>query len=177
MSVAARINESIFKFQKNEFDNSVIQVFIATDATAKKIYNIHHTNRQRFTKLIEDNLDLISKIMFLFDEIPANDFLNGKKFADLVYEMRCSILHEGFLNEIIWNEKHLKYDNGFYFVPNSLIVALVITAVVQTENIHEPIERGIFTEFWYKEKAIRIRFIEYKGEKAKLLEKFKHLTK
>ena len=146
MSIAARINESIAKFQKNELDNSAIQAFIATDGTAKKVLNIN-ANKQRFTKYIENNLDLISKVMFLIDEIPYNNFLNGKKFAELVYEMRCSILHEGFINEIIWDEKKLKFENGFYFVPKSLIIALLITAVVQKENIDEPIEKGIITEF------------------------------
>ena len=175
MSISARINESVSKFRISEFDNSVIQAFIAIDGTAKKVLNIN-ANRQRFEKLIEDNLDLISKIMFLIDEIPNNAFLNGKKFAELVYEMRCSILHEGFLNEIKWNEKKLEFKDGFYFVPNSLIVALLITSVVQKENIDEPIEKGIFTEFFYKEKGIRIRYVEFKGEKDKLLDLFKHLT-
>ena len=176
MSIGARINESIIKFRNNELDNSAIQAFIATDGTAKKVLNIG-ANRQRFTKFIEDNLDLISKIMFLIDEIPDDAFLNGKKFAELVYEMRCSILHEGFLNEIKWNEKQLKFENGYYFVPNSLIIALVITAVVQRENIDEPIDGGIFTEFFYKKKGIRMRYIEFRGEKDKLLELFEHLTK
>jgi hypothetical protein len=176
MSIAARINESIVKFQNNELDNSAIQAFIATDGTAKKVLNIN-ANKQRFTRFIEDNLDLISKVMFLIDDIPNEEFLNGMTFAELVYEMRCSILHEGFLNEIIWNEKKLKFENGSYFVPNSLIIALLITAVVQTENINEPIERGLFTEFFYKNNGIRIRYSEFKGEKARLLEKFEHLTK
>ena len=175
MSISARINESVSKFRISEFDNSVIQAFIAIDGTAKKVLNIN-ANRQRFEKLIEDNLDLISKIMFLIDEIPNDAFLNGKKFAELVYEMRCSILHEGFLNEIKWNEKKLEFKDGFYFVPTSLIVALLITSVVQKENIDEPIEKGIFTEFFYKEKRIRMRYVEFKGEKDKLLDLFKHLT-
>ncbi len=130
MSIADRINECLKKYTENDFDNALIQAFIAIDGTAKKTLGIKE-NKKRFTGLIKANLDLMSKVIFLIDNIPENKFLNDKTLADLLYDMRCSILHEGFLEKVVWNKSKMTFTGGKYLVPESLIIALVFVAIAQ----------------------------------------------
>jgi hypothetical protein len=174
MSIAERINEATRKYINSDFDNAIIQAFIAIDATAKKVLNIDN-NKKRFLELTENNIDIISLTMFLIEKIPNDNFLDGKKFSELIYKMRCSILHEGFLNKVKWDEKRLSYEDDVFIVPHSLVIALIFVVLAQSENKNENIEHGLYTEFFYKEKEIMFRYSEYLGEKEKMMNLFQHL--
>ncbi|MCX6083299.1 MAG: hypothetical protein NTW32_27540 [Chloroflexi bacterium] len=174
MTVADRVYESFKKYTESDYDNAAIQAFIAIDGTAKKVFKTGE-NKKRFTNLIKANLDLISKVIFLKDDIPEDEFINNKNLASLLYDMRCSILHEGVIGQVSWDKKRLAFENGIYLVPNSLIIALIFVVIAQPENIDENLEWGMHVEFFYKKRGIRFRFKEWIGDKNRIMNHFNHL--
>lgn len=63
MSIGNRINEALEKLQKRDYENSLIQICIALDATAKKEYP-GLGSAKRCKKFIEDNMSFITRVAF-----------------------------------------------------------------------------------------------------------------
>jgi hypothetical protein len=168
MSIGNRIDEAFLKYARQDYDNAAIQTFILVDGTAKKKYKSNN-NKDRFTALINDDLDLISKLVFFSYRVPNELILDNKTFADIIYQMRCSVLHEGFLDKVEWNERRLAYENETYIVPSGLLIALIILAVTSPENSSEKVNPGMIVELFYKQSGIRMRLAEYLGKRESLL--------
>lgn len=168
MSIGNRIDEAFSKYMNLDFDNAAIQTFILVDGTAKKKYKTNN-NKDRFTALINDDIDLISKLVFFSYQLPHGLVLDNRTFADFVYQMRCSILHEGFLDKVEWNERRLAYENETYFVPSGLIIALILLAVTSPENSGENVNCSWVAEFFYKESGITVRLAEFLGKREEFL--------
>jgi hypothetical protein len=99
MTIADRVKESIDKYNSNDLENALIQICIAIDGTAKKVYpHTKNNSKARFKDFVIANLDIIT--FFTFN---TNVFINCQ-FGDytieqFVYEvLRCGLIHEGELS-------------------------------------------------------------------------------
>lgn len=168
MSIGERIDEAFSKYLSQDYDNAAIQTFILIDGTAKKKYPTKK-NKERFIALINDDLELISKLVFFSYKVPNGLILANRTFADLVYQMRCSVLHEGFLDKIEWNDRRLAYENDTFLVPSGLIFALILVAATSPENSTESVGSGWSADLFYKERGVKLRLSDYLGKRDEFL--------
>jgi len=71
MSISNRIEEAFDKLQMQDYDNALIQICIALDATAKKEYP-GKGNAVRMKSFIKDNIAFITRFAFGKLEIQGN---------------------------------------------------------------------------------------------------------
>ncbi len=185
MSISHRIKEAFLKYWiyeqnnilTNELDNALIQVMIAVDGTATKEYPKippKEKNQMKFEWFINNNLDIISRVTFFSFKMASDFKINEKTFATLMYEIRCNILHNWFVKDIIWNDRSLKYEDGKYYIPRFLLMWLLSAVIWSETNKDEIINHGVWStipviELWYKNKDIRIPFDQYIWKKSEIL--------
>lgn len=148
MAVRDRIKEAIDKLSKGEYENALIQVCIAIDATAKKEYPGKKPG-ERCKKFLRDNQAFITRVGVGLLEIHgdilfASDLKNGKKDKSLeqvLYRLvRCSLLHEGELTEEVLfttNNKIGMTNEGIIILPINMIWAIILAIVGSGVNTQE----------------------------------------
>ncbi|WP_312095496.1 hypothetical protein [Aminipila sp.] len=119
MAVSERVQEALIKLEEQDFDNALIQLSIAVDGTARKMYpNLKNAHRiKSFMK---------AKRAFiwwtLLNGLPDSDTEFCLSFSDkgyvsiedIMYKyIRCSLLHEGEM------PPNITFDNVNYFKVNA----------------------------------------------------------
>lgn len=102
MKINDSIRLTIDDFERGELESAMLHACNAVDGTAKKLYPKLH-NRDRFTKLLRDNYDILGPmgmpgidIAEMRFPIDANEF----DIADVIYKIhRCTHGHGGELPE------------------------------------------------------------------------------
>ena len=123
MSIGNRIDEAYIKLVSNDLENSLIQLSIAIDATAKKKYNGEKKVGKRVRTFVEEYEDLITHFSMAGQlRIFAGGGISyGDKgsLGDVVYKsIRCAILHEADLSQqVVFKAGKLQgMDNGKFIV-------------------------------------------------------------
>lgn len=149
MPIGDRIKEAIDKMQQRDIVNSLIQISIAIDATAKKIYPKLKTSK-RCKFFLRDNQSFITRIAFGLLEIKgplifAFDGQDGKThiktLEEILYHLvRCSLIHEGDLpNEVEFTDSNSigVTKGGKVLISTNLILALIMSVIVSNSNARE----------------------------------------
>jgi hypothetical protein len=176
MPIGDRIKEAIDKMQQRDNVNSLIQVSIAIDATAKKIYPKLKTS-ERCKAFIRDNQAFITRTAFGLLEIqgPFELEFNGqdgkthtKTFEEVLYHLvRCSLIHEGDLpNEVEFTDsKSIGVTNGGkILISTNIIMALIMSVIASEPNAREKLpicytatidnRNLILNDFWGKKEEL-----------------------
>lgn len=165
-SVSRRIKESIFAFQRQDFESSLIHFFPALDKTAKKRRPREGVGK-RIKSFISDQEGLISIIATGILIRDVND--DGVDFPYVIYKFgRCSILHEGELDRRLKINQtgEIAYGGDTWNLPSTYIMGLIISVVIAPENENERIdgdfrltllEKDFFlNKIWGKEDEIKL---------------------
>ncbi len=107
MAIGDRVKECIDKVNIGDFENALIQLSIAFDATAKREYPKLKVG-ERFKKFLRDNQDIITFFTFATNMF-IDCVFDGYTLEDIIYHvLRCGLLHEGsipdeieFVDEIV----------------------------------------------------------------------------
>lgn len=133
MAISARVQEALIKIQEHDVDNAIIQLSIAVDATAKKMYP-RQKNWQRIKSFLMEKRAFIW--WSLLNGVPNSNgefclsFTNKGyvSIEEIIYKyIRCSIIHEGELPTSI------TFDYVEYFKVNE--DSSIIFPVVYLETI------------------------------------------
>ena len=154
MAIRDRVKEAIDKLNLNDPVNALIQISIAIDATAKKVYPGKKTSF-RCKKFLEDNRGFISRVAFgkleiqgpmLFVMDPSQNSKKTKTLEEILYHLvRCSLLHEGELpNEVqitTRNSIGITKD-GKVLLPINMIWAMILAVIGSHVNRSERLPPG-----------------------------------
>lgn len=151
MTIKKRIKKAIIDFSQGDLEDSLIQVFIAIDATAKKE---GHTggNGERCKKFLDKNRALITKVGFGFWEFQGklifgsgnpknkNDSISLEEI--LYHSLRCTLLHEGTIPDtiIFCEETVFGSENGKYLFPKRFVMGLIFSVIGSPANKNERLE-------------------------------------
>ena len=149
MAVRDRIKEAIDKLSKGDYENALIQVCIAVDATAKKEYPGKKTSH-RCKKFLRKNQAFITKVGLGLLEIHGDIFFGpsdsvdkkrDKSLEEVLYKLvRCSLLHEGKLaEEVEFTTKNIFgiSREGVIILPINMIWAIILAIVGSEVNAKE----------------------------------------
>ena len=149
MSVGNRINEALEKLQKKDYENSLIQICIALDATSKKEYpNLGPS--KRYKKFIKDNMGFITKVAFAKLEIQSTPkFMlsdgTAHELQDILYKiLRCTLLHEGKLNKliIIVEQNQIGSSPSGMFIFSVNLITSLLFLVIGSEMNKDAVVKG-----------------------------------
>lgn len=146
MSIGARIQECVDKLHAEDAENAFIQLAIAIDGTAKKLYP-GITTTERCKRFLRENLSFVfwvitsgvpNKVRGFSLEVRGSDgACETIGFEDLVYKvMRCSLLHEGVLSEKVEfiNIPCISTLNGKIQFPLALVGALLFAVIASSAS-------------------------------------------
>lgn len=174
MAVSDRVQEALVKIKKHDIDNALIQLSIAIDATAKKMYP-HRKNAQRIKGFLQAKRSFIW--WCLLNGIPNANGEFCLSFAnkgyvpieDIMYKyIRCSVLHEGKIPDNI-TFSYVEYirvnADGSLILPVAYLQAVLWAVICSTENKGEKMtcdyfccfgkEKVNLNDFWGDEVGIR----------------------
>lgn len=171
--IGRRITESITKFSHKDYENALIQIIIAIDATAKNEFpelSGRGNVGKRCKQLIRNNKDLLMLATTL--KIDCEIILNNKTLDQILYEIvRTSLFHDGELpkNFIINKDLTFSYEKNedIISVPYTIISALILCVVGSLKNINERIGNNNVLEI---HKNIFINVNEFFGKKEEMQE-------
>jgi hypothetical protein len=143
LSIADRVDKAISDLYAGDFENSLIQISIAIDATGKR-----RTPRagvgERCRTLINENEDLI--FHFAMDGRLKIIATEGVQFGDrgnlgqvLYKSVRCALLHEADVSN------HVKFasglllgqDEGKFIITERMLLGLILVVVGDATNLKE----------------------------------------
>jgi hypothetical protein len=158
MNVGRLVREAIDKMMAKDAEHALIQAMIAVDATAKLTYRSYakkNESGKRFRQFIDDNMELLTRATFVrggilggpaFFECDHPDLGcapgNLYSFGDILYGLRCHLLHEARLADYVQLTDELKIGAGNPLVLTNHIVygllAIVIAAPVNRTQYIPP---------------------------------------
>ena len=154
MSIGNRVDEAYLKLISGDLENSLIQLSIAIDATAKKKYGNKTGVGKRVRNFISEYEDLITHLSMagrlrLFAK-------NGVKFGDkgslgnVVYKsIRCSLLHEADLSDqvVFKTGPVIGMEDGKFVVTDQLLWGLLLILVGEETNTNEVMKQNHQMQF------------------------------
>jgi len=173
MAVGERVQEALIKLKEHNVDNALIQLSIAVDATAKKMYP-QLKNAQRIKRFLTVKRAFIW--WCLFNGIPDSNSQLCLSFADkgyvsiedIMYKyIRCSLLHEGEMHEnIIFDYvEYFKVNaDSSLILPVGYLYAILWAVISSDENKGEKMNCDFFSCFG-KEK---VNLNDYWGDEVGL---------
>ena len=175
MGVARRIRESVEKLSSGDAEGALIPVCIALDATAGKTYP-SLSSSGRFKAFIRENVALnttagfggctIGGISLAFNHPKIKLDRHGCcPFEDILYQVRCSLLHEGEIpiNITFGPEPRLGGSNPLQ-IPRSMIVGLIVAVVCAPANAGVNFDTGLQLNFGSS--AVLLRWLRGRGKEA-----------
>lgn len=151
MTIGARIDECMNKLSLGDAENAFIQLSIAIDGTAKRLYPGQRTT-DRCKRFLKENLALVlwsltngtptqtTEFSFQFGGVgPPN---KSTTFEDLVYGiMRCALLHEGEMPAKVEfvSAPYIGMLQGKMQFPVALIGALLLAVIASRVNVNEKV--------------------------------------
>jgi len=186
-----RIAHAIQSFSLNDYESALLDIVTLIDSSAKKLYGTKKVGR-RFRKLLDDKKELI---FWLFTEGRFNvagihvtfnsgcNTLSAKTLSELLYDpLRTVLVHEAqFPKDMrITNDLTFGYENGVFFFPRSLVLALLLMLISLPCNLRykEPATYKLnlvngttidFTGFWGNEQLLICELEKVWGRKYKPL--------
>ncbi|WP_240657394.1 FKBP-type peptidyl-prolyl cis-trans isomerase [Pseudoalteromonas rubra] len=144
-SVSRRINSSILALSQNNYEDALIHFFPALDKTAKRRSPSEKKVGRRIKGFISDQEGIITAIATR--NIIRGIMVDNVSFPDAIYKFgRCSIAHEGELNERLKISAGNQVRIGHVWeLPSSYIAGLIISVMIAPENKDERIDNNTFT--------------------------------
>jgi hypothetical protein len=151
MSVGNRITEAADKYVLGDYENCLIQVCIALDATAKRAFPTESGN-QAFKHFVHDNMKLITMVAFQRGRSILNLHLahrNPKLRPDrdgvcalqeiLYHVVRCGLIHEGKLPPDMEFRpgRIVSLDGNHLVLPAESLMGLILAVVSSPLNATE----------------------------------------
>ncbi len=139
--IGRRITESIAKFSHKDYENALIQIIIAIDATAKNEFpelSGRGNVGKRCMRLIRNNKDLLALAMT--HSLECEIVLGEKALEEIIYDViRNNIFHEAELPSTITitEDVVVSYLDKRITVPYTLISALILCVVGSPSNSNE----------------------------------------
>lgn len=177
MTIGARIDECMNKLSIGDAENAFIQLSIAIDGTAKRLYPGKKTS-DRCKSFLRENLPFVlwsltsgtpSQIKDLLFQFNDPDHPNqSTKFEDIVYSiMRCTLLHEGEMPEKVEfvSEPYIGMLGGRMQFPTALIEALLLVVIASPANAREKVSAS--TSFTFGKTKVYVSEIIGNLEKTK----------
>jgi len=144
MSIGDRVDEAYVKLGSDDLENSLIQLSIAIDATAKRKFKKEKKVGRRIKKFVDEYEDLIIHFSMAGQlRIFARDgIVYGKKgsLGNVVYKsIRCALLHEADISDQVVFKKGtvLGMDNGKFIVTDQFLWGLILILVGDKININQ----------------------------------------
>ncbi|MEQ3723520.1 hypothetical protein [Alcanivorax sp.] len=164
--IASRIEKAIESYQESDYEDALLQLFPAMDATAKKRYS-KFGNAKRMKQFIADDHGIIwaAATGMLIGSIN----IDGTDLPSAVYKFaRCTLIHEGGLDRrISFNAPGMVMlsANNWRFPP-TFIPALIMIVVMAPEN------KGLTssTELDYGFLGQQLQIDQLWGDKARVQE-------
>jgi hypothetical protein len=137
MPISDRVMECITKYNADDLSNSLIQICIAIDGTAKKEYPKIKKVGKRFKIFIRDNQDIIT--FFTFNK----NFFIDCQFGEFTIEqfiykiLRCGLLHEGDIPtmlEFVTPGEPTTIGNRKWRLPKTFIFGTLLAVIGASSN-------------------------------------------
>lgn len=167
-TISRRISTSIKNFIESDFENALIQVCIAIDATARK-KGYGKKNAKRIKKFIGYNEAFIYKIATSGALILSGGSfqIQGKKMPEIIYKLiRCTLLHGDELeNYVLIKEgnNQIGIEGEKIIINTGHIFALILTVILDYINRDEFCDLN----HWLRWKEINLRVNELWGDESK----------
>ncbi|WP_027630690.1 hypothetical protein [Ruminiclostridium cellobioparum] len=173
MAVSDRVQEALIKLEEHDVDNALIQLSIAVDATAKKMFP-QLKNAQRIKSFLKAKRTFIW--WTLYNGIPNSDGEFYLSFADkgyvsiedIMYKyIRCRLLHEGEA------PANISFDYVEYFkvnadssliLPVAYLYAILWAVISSDENKNEKMVRDFCVCFGLKKANLN----DYWGDEVRI---------
>jgi hypothetical protein len=159
LSIAGRVQECTRKLALGDAENAFIQVAIAIDGTAKRLYPGAKTS-VRCKQFLKENLPFILWSLTNGTPTKAGSFSFGfsgpglpdrsTTFESLVYSvMRCSLVHDGELPEKVEfvREPYIGMLNGKMQFPIALVGSLLFAVIASPVNANEKLPESVAVTF------------------------------
>ncbi len=142
-TISKRIDTAIKHLFSEDYENALIQISVALDATGKKKWNSLATGA-RIKNFIKENEKFIyqcaSKGRFILRS-GAQTLINGKELKELIYEsIRCSLLHGDELADHILIRPDIDFINieqGKPVINKYFIIGLSLAVIGEPVNFDE----------------------------------------
>jgi len=149
MSIGNRIDEAYVKLVSNDLENSLIQLAIAIDATAKKKFNGEKKVGKRIRRFVNEYEDLITHFSMAGQlRIFAGGGISyGDKgsLSDVIYKsIRCALLHEADVSEeVVFRKGKLQgMDNGKFIVTDQMLWGLLLILIGDEVNSNQRLKQN-----------------------------------
>lgn len=176
MAIADRIDKALQDLRIGDFENALIQISIAIDATGKKRKSKSGVG-ERCRYFIKENEDFIYHFVMdgrLKVEKGGRIMFGGGELGQVLYKSaRCALLHEGDISNSVVFERGFKLgqkENKFIITDNMLF-GLLLTIVGEPKNSNETMKNE--HSISYKNKNIEINKYWGKLEQLKTLTEYK----
>ena len=137
MAIADRVKECIDKTSQGDFDNALVQLAIAFDATAKKEYPRENKVGVRYKRFLRDNQDIITNIAFLGTTFIDCRF-GGKTIEEIIYTaLRNPLLHEGEMQMKFTDEVAVAWKDGVYHFPKTFVLGGLLAVIGAKSNANQ----------------------------------------
>ena len=166
MTIGARIQECVNKLAIGDAENAFIQMAIAIDGTAKKVYPNKRTT-DRCKLFLQQNLPFVlwsltngtpARTTSLVFEFAGSGTPNrSTQFEDLVYSvMRCALLHEGELPSKVEfvSAPYIGMLEGKVQFPLALVAALLFAVIASPVNARQEVAESV--SFKFGEKVVKV---------------------
>ena len=176
MSIGNRVDEAFIKLVSDDLENSLIQLSIAIDATAKKKFANEKKVGKRVRRFVGEYEDLITHFSMAgrLRIFSRGGISYGDKgsLANVVYKsIRCALLHEADISEqVVFRSGTVQgMDSDKFIVTDQLLWALILILVGEKANSNQKLKHPRKMTF----NGVVLELDELWGN----LEKIKRLTK
>ena len=149
MAIGDRIDEAIVKLIANDYENALVQISIAIDATAKKKYNGEKKVGIRVRKFVDENEDLLThctmngQLKFVATGEGEVRYGDKGRIGQVVYKsIRCALLHEADIsdNVVFLQGPTLGIHEGKFIVSDNMLWGLVLILVGDQTNKNQKLK-------------------------------------
>jgi len=144
MSIGNRVDEAYLKLLSGDLENSLVQISIAIDATAKKKYSKEKKVGKRIRRFVMEYEDLIIHLSMagMVRIITPDGISYGEKgnLGDIVYKsIRCALLHEADISDrvIFKKDPMMGMESENFIVTDQLLWAFILILVGDQTNSNQ----------------------------------------
>jgi len=149
MSIGNRIDEAYIKLVGDDLENSLVQLSIAIDATAKKKFDGEKKVGKRIRRFIMEYEDLIIHLsmagMVRIITPDGVSYGEKEKLGDVIYKsIRCALLHEADISDKVVFRKGptMGMDEEKFIVTDQLLWAFILIIIGDQTNLDQNLKKN-----------------------------------
>ena len=152
MAIGDRVQEALQKFISSDYENAMVQIAIAIDATAKIKYSKKLRTGERFRKFIQENQEFILYVAlgcgprFIFEGDGNMKFMHRGSLAQVVYKyVRNALLHEGEVSDdiVFRHGPVIGHEGDKFIVSSELIVGMLLSVIGDQKNASQKLKTEV----------------------------------